>query len=248
MDLYGLIGYPLGHSFSKDYFDMKFRMEGIDAEYRVFPIRDVAEIEVVIKDNPELRGLNVTSPYKISVMPFLQRIDEGAKRIGSVNVIKISGEGDDVELEGYNTDGSGFETALLDFLPHTEFKALILGNGGAGCAVRYILDKLEIEHMTVSRNASAGMISYGELTEEIISDRKLIINTTPLGMYPDETSCTDIPYQQLGPGHYFFDLIYNPEETLFLKKGVEQGAAIENGLKMFYEQAKAAWQIIYHRS
>ncbi len=220
MDLYGLIGYPLSHSFSKDYFEIKFRMEEIDAKFQLFPIQNVAEIQKLIKEHPELKGLSVTKPHKKAVMPFLDDIDKKAHEIGSVNVIKIIRKDNTAILKGYNTDASGFESALVEFLPHMDFKALVLGNGGAAQAIKYALTKLNIDYSIVSRKHQKGIYSYDQLDKDIISDRKLIINCTPLGMHPDENEAPVLPYQFLCEEHYLFDLIYNPEETQFLKKRI----------------------------
>ena len=243
MDLYGIIGQPLSHSFSKDYFTIKFRMEEIDAKFQLFPIQDVTEIKDLIKEHPELKGLSVTKPYKKAVMPFLDEIDEEASEIGSVNVIRISRNGSAPFLKGYNTDAPGFENALVEFLPDMNYKALVLGNGGAAQAIKYALAKLGIDFKIVSRNQQNGTIAYDQLDEKIISERNLIINCTPLGMFPNENEDPALPYQFIGDEHCLYDLIYNPEETQFLKNGYEQGAAIENGLKMFYGQADSAWRV-----
>ena len=247
MDCYGLIGYPLTHSFSSKFFTEKFRLEEIDAEYLNFEIEDILEFRRVILFNQYLRGLNVTIPYKEKVIPFLHRLSPEAKIIGAVNTIKVDRLNGDMyfyELTGYNTDYIGFKNSTSPLIiPEVHKKALILGTGGASKAIAYALTSMNIEWVYVSRSKREGVISYDELTSDIVSDNKIIINTTPLGTYPDIENCPDIPYSFLTEQHLLYDLVYNPEETLFLRKGREQGATIKNGKEMLELQALEAWRI-----
>lgn len=247
MDCYGLIGYPLAHSFSARFFKEKFELEDIDAEYLNFEIDDILDIRRVILFNQDLKGLNVTIPYKEKVIPFLNKLSPEAEAIGAVNTIKINRlEGDMYfyELTGYNTDYIGFKNSLEPLLkPEVHKSALILGTGGASKAVAFALSIMGIEWTYVSRSKSEGRISYDELSADIIYENKLIINTTPLGTYPDVNNCPDIPFSQLTEQHLLYDLVYNPEETLFLKQGKEHGAVIKNGEEMLELQALEAWKI-----
>jgi len=237
--LYGLIGYPLSHSFSPAYFKKKFAELRIDAAYRPFPLAGVNEFVPLLKANPDILGLNVTIPYKESIISYLDEIDEVAEKIGAVNCISIK-KG---TKKGYNTDTTGFEQSLVPLLTLQHTDALVLGTGGSSKAVAYVLDKLGVRFMTVSRYIAGGGITYGELTPEIIAQHKLIINTTPLGMYPNPDGLPDIPYDAIGKDHLLYDLIYNPEETKFLLKGKENNAAIKNGFEMLKLQADASWDI-----
>ncbi|MDD4158151.1 MAG: shikimate dehydrogenase [Proteiniphilum sp.] len=247
MDTYGLIGFPLKHSFSARFFTEKFAREGIEAEYLNFEIEDITELKKVILFHPSLRGLNVTIPYKEQVIPFLDALAPEAERIGAVNVIRVErtpGEMRPYRLTGYNTDCIGFRESLRPLLNrkiHTN--ALILGTGGASKAVAQALTEMQIAWRAVSRTAAEGRYSYDELTPEIISAHKLIVNASPVGTFPDTNRCPAIPYATLTPEHLLYDLVYNPEETLFLKKGKEAGAAICNGKEMLQLQARAAWEI-----
>lgn len=237
MKLFGLIGFPLAHSFSEKYFSEKFKKENItDCRFKNFPLRTIEEFPALIRNEPALCGLNVTIPYKESVIKYLDDLDEDAKKIGAVNCIKIS-----QKLTGYNTDSFAFEQSLKPLLKPEHRQALILGTGGAAKAVSFILDGAKIRFRFVSR--TKGDFSYSELNRQILSDSLLIINTTPLGMFPETNACPDIPYQFLTPRHLLYDLIYNPEETLFLKKGKEKGTQIKNGLEMFRLQAEKTWEI-----
>lgn len=239
MNVYGLIGYPLSHSFSPDYFAKKFELLNIkDSSYQSFPIPNIEELSKLLTDNNSIKGLNVTIPYKTSVMDYLDKVDLAAKEIGAVNTIKID---NNKRLIGYNTDVYGFERSLTPLLTKP-IKALVLGTGGAAKAVTYVLKKLNIEFILISRNNSKG-ITYNNLSEEIISSHLLIINTTPIGMYPNDDSKPDIPYHLLTNDHILYDLVYNPEETLFLKAGKEKGATIKNGLEMLHLQADKSWDI-----
>lgn len=244
MQKYGLIGYPLGHSFSKDYFNRKFESEKIDAEYVNFSIPDIKEFKNVLKENPDLCGLNVTLPYKTQVMQYLDEIDEDAKQIGAVNVIKFTkGLFGKLKLKGYNTDVIGFKRSIEPLLRENHTKALILGTGGASKAVFHGLKQLGIEATFVSRHPADGVITYADITPAILKEYKIIVNTTPLGMFPNINECPDIPYDQLTPTHLLYDLLYNPDETLFMKKGKQKGTTVKNGLEMLLLQAFAGWEI-----
>jgi shikimate dehydrogenase len=235
--VFGLIGYPLSHSFSPAYFNKKFEQEGIEAEYKLFPI-DKIELVNEILTEPNISGLNVTIPYKQEVIPYLNNIDSIAKEIGAVNCIAIK-QG---ETTGYNTDAEGFEASLKPLLKAHHKRAIILGTGGASLAVKYVLNKLGIEYISVSRQRSKADLSYEELSEEVLNKYSIIINTTPLGMYPASTK-PSIPYSSITKDHLLYDLIYNPEETEFLQAGRMQGATTKNGLEMLELQAEASWQI-----
>ncbi|GAB4328325.1 MAG: shikimate dehydrogenase [Flammeovirgaceae bacterium] len=239
-NIYGLIGKTLSHSFSKRYFTEKFEKESItNSIYELFEIPNIEEFPKLISQYPNLRGLNVTIPYKEAVIPFLDGLDERAKRIGAVNVIQFSKS----TLIGFNSDYIGFKASLEKFIPHTRLKALILGTGGASKAVKTALEDLQIPYLYVSRQKSDGVLSYEDLDKEIIKDYLLIINTTPLGMYPKTDTFPAIPYEWINSNHYLYDLVYNPEKTLFLQKGEEKGAKILGGLQMLYLQAEGAWRI-----
>lgn len=237
--LYGLIGFPLGHTFSPGYFNSKFAREGIEAEYKVFPLASVGELPQLLELYPHLSGLNVTTPYKEQVIPLLDECDEVATAIGAVNCIKIANG----RTMGYNTDITGFEQSLLTLLRPGMDKAIVLGTGGAAKAVKYVLDKLKITCLSVSRNEGEGVITYSELDPNIIAAHRLIINTTPLGMHPATESYPPIEYDAVTDRHLLYDLVYNPEETIFLQKGRQQGAAIKNGMEMLEIQAEASWAI-----
>lgn len=241
--LYGLLGYPLGHSFSRNYFNNKFEAENIDAEYINFEIPDINMLMEVISEYYNLNGLNVTIPYKEQVIPFLDELDEDAANIGAVNVIKIIHENNDLKLKGYNSDVIGFCDSIHPLLkPHMK-KALILGTGGAAKAVMYGLNKFGIESQLVSRKKSENTISYTEIDKNIIDEYHIIVNTTPLGMYPNIDECPDIPYELLSDKHLCYDLLYNPDETLFMKNAKENGAIVKNGLEMLLLQAFASYEI-----
>ncbi|MFN3405577.1 MAG: shikimate dehydrogenase family protein [Cytophagaceae bacterium] len=242
MRLFGLIGYPLTHSFSKKYFTEKFQKEGIkDAAYELFEIKEASEVKSIIAAHPDLNGLNVTIPHKEAVIPFLDALDPAAEKIGAVNVIRIRNG----KTTGFNSDFYGFKSSLEKFLPedYSNFKALVLGTGGAAKAVKAALDNLKIPYLTVSRTKGARLITYDQLDKSMIDEYKLIVNTSPLGMYPKTESFPEIPYQYISSGHYLFDLVYNPENTTFMKKGTEKGARTKNGLEMLYLQAEKAWEI-----
>lgn len=245
MKTYGLVGYPLGHSFSQDYFTKKFATENIDAQYLNFQIEDIALFPEKVLTVDGLAGLNVTIPYKQKVMAYLDEIDETAQKVGAVNVVKIIRNGSKMRLHGCNSDVVGFENSLRPLLKPYHTQAFILGTGGASKAVRYVLEKLGIDYQFVSRNADAAnnILSYQQLTDELVENHKLIVNCTPLGMSPKIDACPDIPYEAIGAEHLCFDLIYNPEVTLFLQKSKERGATIKNGLDMLIGQAIRAWEI-----
>lgn len=244
MRKYGLLGYPLGHSFSKTYFNQKFEAEKIDAEYVNFEIPNIKEIKNVLRENPDLGGLNVTIPYKEQVIPYLDDLDADARQIGAVNVIKFTkGLFGKTKLIGYNSDIIGFKQSIEPLLKPTHQKALILGTGGASKAVYQGLKQLGVGSTFVSRSPKEGAITYEEITPKIMSQYTVIVNTTPLGMFPNVNACPNIPYEELTPDHVLYDLLYNPDETLFMKKGKERGATVKNGLEMLLLQAFAAWQI-----
>ena len=242
MKQFGLIGFPLGHSFSKKFFTEKFERENIDARYDLYELQDISEF-AILKDKPELCGINVTIPYKEQVMPFLNELDETAAKIGAVNVIKFIRSQGKLVLKGYNSDAIGFENSLKPFIQPYHKKALILGTGGASKAIDYTLRKLGIETTYVSRTAKPDMLTYSQLTAEIMADYTVIVNASPVGTFPHSDECPDIPYQLLTDKHLLFDVVYNPAETLFLRKGKEQGAQGLNGEGMLIGQAIAAWEI-----
>ncbi len=244
MKKYGLIGFPLGHSFSRNYFNNKFADEKIDAEYVNFEIPSIQDFRRVIEENPNIYGLNVTIPYKQQVIPYLDELDADAEEIGAVNVIKFIREaGQKLKLVGYNSDVVGFMGSIKPLLKPHHREALILGTGGASKAIVYGLRKLGISSVFVSRTKKEGMLTYDELTPEIMQEFTVIINCTPVGMFPHTDACPALPYECLTGKHLLFDLIYNPEETLFMKKGAAQGAITKNGLEMLLLQAIGAWSI-----
>lgn len=241
MNIFGLIGYPLSHSFSKKYFTEKFEREGIDNSfYELFELKEIKEFETLISDHPQIKGLNVTIPYKQEVIPYLESLDPAAERIGAVNVIKP----EHGKLVGYNSDYFGFRTSLEKFLGEdTSVKALILGTGGASKAVKVALEDMGIAYQYVSRTSNDQILGYEQLNEKHIDEYRLIINTTPLGMHPNVEDCPAIPYTFLTDKHYLFDLVYNPLETKFMKNGLDKGAKAINGLEMLEQQAEKAWEI-----
>ena len=247
MDTYGLIGFPLKHSFSAKFFTEKFRREEIDAEYLNFEIEHIQEIRHIILFNQQLKGLNVTIPYKEQIIPFLNEISPEAQKIGAVNVIKVDRKPGDMyyyRLTGYNTDYIGFTQSLAPLIdPTSHRKALILGTGGASKAVAQALTDMHIEWKYVSRTPGNDRFTYNDLSPTVISEHTLIVNASPVGTFPETGHCPDIPYELLTSRHLLYDLIYNPEETLFLQKGKIQGTAIKNGREMLELQALAAWEI-----
>ncbi len=247
MKTFGLIGYPLKHSFSSKFFNEKFERENIDAEYLNFEIEHIHELRRVIVFNPHLKGLNVTIPYKEEVIPFLDEIAPAAQDIGAVNVIKIErsfGNTYGYRLIGYNTDYIGFKNSIAPLInPEYHQSALVLGTGGASKAVCKALESLGIKWKYVSRSSKENGYTYEMLTPEIISENTIIVNTTPLGTFPNVDEYPQLPYSTLTAHHLLFDLVYNPAETAFLKKGKEMGASIKNGSEMLQLQALAAWDI-----
>ncbi|MBQ9666748.1 MAG: shikimate dehydrogenase [Bacteroidaceae bacterium] len=238
METYGLIGYPLGHSFSRKFFTEKFAKEGREAQYLNFEIPNIEEFPDVVKNNPGLRGLNVTIPYKQQVMQYLDGISEEAKAIGAVNVVKVSKEG----LIGYNSDVIGFVNSIRPLLKPHHKKALILGTGGASKAIHYgLTKKLGMETLFVSRSARDGVITYNDITPDTLKEYEVIVNCSPVGMFPHVDECPALPYEAMSEANLLYDLVYNPEETLFMKKGAEQGATVKNGLEMLHLQALASW-------
>ncbi|MCR5044542.1 MAG: shikimate dehydrogenase [Bacteroidaceae bacterium] len=245
MNTYGLIGYPLGHSFSRKFFTEKFATEGIDAQYLNFEIPSIEEFPNIIKNNPTLKGLNVTIPYKQQVMQYLDDISEEAKAIGAVNVVKcqLSTVNCQLHLTGYNSDVIGFVNSIKPLLKPHHKKALILGTGGASKAIRYGLEKkLGMKTLFVSRSARKGMITYEEVTAEVLREYEVIVNCSPVGMYPHVDECPALPYEAMNENNLLYDLVYNPLETLFMKKGAAQGATVKNGLDMLHLQAIASWE------
>jgi len=247
MKKYGLIGYPLTHSFSQRYFTEKFATEKIpDCSYSNFSLAEIGELAAVLRD-PVLRGLNVTIPYKEQVLPFLHEENEVVKKIRACNCIRI----EDGKLYGFNTDVTGFEESLVGKLKPHHKQALVLGTGGASKAVEYVLQKLGIEYQLVSRSAGAetipgdgpAPIPYEQVDKALLETHTLLINTTPLGMHPKVESYPDLPYEAIGSRHYLFDLVYNPARTLFLRKGEQRGAVAENGYDMLVLQAEESWRI-----
>ncbi|MCQ2204365.1 MAG: shikimate dehydrogenase [Bacteroidales bacterium] len=241
--LYGLIGMPLGHSFSQKYFTEKFNNEHIDSEYNLYPLEHIEDVVNLMDSHPDLVGFNVTIPYKQQIIPFLDELDPEAAEVGAVNVVKISYVNGKRHLKGFNSDIYGFYNSIKPFIrPEVHHKALILGTGGASKAVRAMLAKLGLQYKFVSRSAKDGQFTYSQLNKEILDEYKVIVNCSPLGTFPNVDSCPDIPYEFITPDHLAFDLVYNPEETLFLRKAREHGAATKNGLEMLHLQAEGAWR------
>lgn len=242
MRTFGLIGYPLSHSFSENFFSEKFLKDGVrDAEYRLFPIDNIVKLPELLVSNPSLCGLNVTIPYKQTVFPFLDFVDEVAKEIGAVNCIDIQRANGKPYLRGYNTDAYGFEASLIPLLKPWHTRALVFGNGGAAKAVRFVLKKLNIDCTVISRQS--GFMSYEDLDSSIMANHTLLINTTPLGMHPNIHGVPAIPYKLIGEKHLAYDLVYNPEQTQFLKNAQENGGSVKSGLEMLYLQAEKSWYI-----
>ncbi len=242
--IYGLVGYPLGHSFSRSFFQEKFAREGIDADYENVEMADLRGLRQLIADRPELCGLNVTIPYKTEVMALLDDLDPQAREIGAVNVIKIERRPQGgIWLTGYNSDIIGFTQSIAPLLDSRMQRALILGTGGASKAVYAGLKSLHIEPTFVSRTRRDGIITYDDLSPEVMASHRVIVNATPLGMYPHTDRCPQIPYTDLTPGHLCYDLIYNPEVTRFLAQAAQQGSLTKNGTEMLHRQALAAWDI-----
>ena len=241
MDKYGLIGYPLGHSFSIGYFNEKFANEGIDAVYENFEIPKIDNFPEVVDSNPELRGLNVTIPYKEKVISYLDVVSEEARAIGAVNVIKVEHKGKSSFLTGYNSDVIGFTKSIEPLIERFHNKALILGTGGASKAIRFGLNKLGLETLFVSRFKKSDTITYEDITPDIVKEYNVIVNCTPVGMYPNDMNYPNLPYEAMDSHNLLYDLNYNPNETLFMKMGAAQGATVKNGLEMLLLQAFASW-------
>lgn len=242
MDKYGLIGFPLEHSFSMSFFNQKFIDEGIAAVYENFEIPSVDAFPEVIDSNPNLKGLNVTIPYKQKIMSFLDIISPEARAIGAVNVVKVIHDGSKTVLKGYNSDVIGFTKSIEPMLEKYHKKALILGTGGASKAVEYGLKALGLETVQVSRYKRPGTVQYENITPNVIREYNVIVNCTPCGMYPHTEECPSLPYEAMDSHNILYDLIYNPDETLFMKKGAEFGANTKNGLEMLLLQAFASWE------
>ncbi|MES2850509.1 MAG: shikimate dehydrogenase [Bacteroidota bacterium] len=241
MKLYGLIGYPLGHSFSKQYFTEKFEREKIaDCSFEAFPIESINGFPSLLKNNPSLKGLSVTIPYKEQVLQFIDEISDEVKAIGATNSIKVSNG----KLTAYNTDIVGFEKSFVKLLKPHHTKALVLGTGGASKAVQFVLNKLKIDFLVVTRKKqNDNQITYEEIDEAVMKNYPVIINCSPVGMYPNDNIAPAIPYQFISADHYLYDLVYKPAETLFLKNGKERGAVLENGYEMLLLQAEESWRI-----
>ena len=243
MDKYGLIGYPLGHSFSISYFNQRFADEGIDATYENYEIPSIDDLPEIIDRNPNLRGLNVTIPYKEKVIPFLDSISPEARAIGAVNVIRVEHQKNKTLLKGYNSDVIGFTQSIEPMLdPKWHKKALILGTGGASKAINYGLKSLGLETVFVSRYERPDTIQYQSITPDVVHEYNVIVNCTPLGMYPNTDECPQLPYEAMDSHTILYDLIYNPDQTLFMRKGAKYGAEVKNGLEMLLLQAFASWE------
>ena len=241
MQEYGLIGKNISYSFSEGYFTNKFKELGIsNSSYSTFDLGDISELQGLLKSKPNLKGFNITIPYKEDVLNFLDEIDDSAKDIKAVNTVKI----EDGKLIGFNTDTFGFKTSIKPFFEPQHRKALILGTGGAAKAIAFVLEQLGVDYLYVSRNPKTDKeVSYSDLTKEAITNFPFIINCSPVGTFPNIDKCPDIPYEGITSSHLLYDLVYNPEETLFLKKGKDKGASIVNGLSMLHHQAEEAWRI-----
>jgi shikimate dehydrogenase len=242
MRLYGLIGYPLGHSFSKKYFTQKFERENLPGcRYELFPIPSIKDLPFLISSTPFLKGLNVTIPYKQQVLEYVTEKSDAVKNIGAANTIKIIGD----NLIAYNTDVIGFENSFIKKLKIFHKKALVLGTGGSSKAVQFVLNKLGIEFLFVSssQQPSPNIINYSMIDERIMNEHLVIINCTPVGMSPNDNESPQLPYQFVSKEHYLFDLVYKPEKTMFLQKGEKKGAAIQNGYEMLVIQAEESWKI-----
>lgn len=243
MRQFGLIGNPLGHSFSASYFEKKFMEEGIDACYSNFPLESLSDFESLLKREPELSGLNVTVPYKQQIIPYLDSLSETAGAIEAVNTISLRRDKDGLVLTGDNTDVVGFRRSLEEHLEAHHNSALVLGTGGSSKAVVHVLEELGIGINLVSRSSGKNRITYEELDSRVVGKTTLIVNTSPLGMYPEVETYPQIPYQFITDRHLLFDLVYNPEKTEFLLRGEKQGARIVNGFDMLVYQAEKSWEI-----
>lgn len=256
MPVYGLIGFPLLHSFSKDYFTTKFKKNGIDAEYVNFEIEDIPPksdfIDIFSKhlahlNHPyfidDLKGFNVTIPHKRNIIPLLNEISKEALTIGAVNTVKVTLQNGEIHLSGHNTDIVGFSTSIQPLLKSHHTNALIFGTGGASAAIEYALKQIGIHTNFVSRDKNRAKLTYSDINKQIIAEHKILINCTPLGTFPNVNSCVDIPYQHITPEHLAYDLVYNPAKTLFLNRCEQQGATIKNGAEMLTIQAEESWKI-----
>ena len=240
MKRYGLIGYPLSHSFSEKYFSEKFIREEIeDCSYELFPLENIEDVRLLFEVNKDLEGLNVTIPYKETVIQYLDDLDEVAEKIGAVNCIKI----DEIQKIGYNTDHAGFRDSIKNLIKKHHHKALILGTGGSSKAIAFALKEIGLDFKYVSRTKKENQFIYEDLNKSIIDEYPVIINCSPVGMFPHINTCPQIPYEFLSKHNLLFDLIYNPEKTMFMEKGQQQGAIIKNGLEMLKLQAEYAWDI-----
>lgn len=247
MEKYGLIGYPLVHSFSISYFNEKFKNENIDAVYENYEIPTIEQLTEIIETNPELKGLNVTIPYKEKVISYLDSISPEAREIGAVNVIKVIHKGKKTTLKGYNSDVIGFTRSIEPLLEPFHKKALILGTGGASKAIDFGLKSLKLETLKVSRYDRPNTIRYDQITPEMMKEWNVIVNCTPCGMYPHSDECPALPYEAMDDHTLLYDLIYNPDETLFMSNGKKYGATVKNGLEMLLLQAFASWEF-WHSS
>jgi shikimate dehydrogenase len=244
MKKFGLIGYPLEHSFSKNYFKEKFEKEGIEnTVYDNYPLENIDGFNPLYKNDPELAGLNVTIPYKESIIPFLDVLSESARSIGAVNTVCLCTKTGRLVKVGHNTDIVGFRKSLKENLVSKPEKAIVLGTGGSSKAVVFVLEEMGVEVIRVSSSGKEGAIAYKDVSERLIKNSKLIVNTTPLGMYPNVDAYPDIPYSDITPDHLLFDLVYNPKVTMFMKKGKEQAASAVNGYDMLVYQAEESWDI-----
>ena len=244
MKLFGLIGYPLSHSLSEEYFTQKFRKLGVDHQYKLFPLENINKFRQLIENNPHLAGLNVTLPHKQTIIPLLDDLDEQAREIGAVNTILIDRKDEKIFCSGYNTDAYGFDRSLGNHIQAAHSKALVLGSGGASKAVCYVLKNRGIDYTLVSRKKTgSNTISWLEINKHILNQHKLLINTTPVGMSPAVCECPLLPYAYITVDHLVFDLIYNPEQTTLLERCKNHGARTVNGLEMLHYQAEKAWEI-----
>jgi shikimate dehydrogenase len=243
--LFGLIGFPLSHSWSKKFFEKKFKDEAIaDASYELFPLENICKLTELIQNNPDLKGLNVTIPYKQQVIRFINHLDEVAEAVNAVNTILVRNTHGTTELLGYNTDVYGFQHSLQPLLKPHHRKALILGTGGAAQAAAFVFTRLGIEFSFVSRSPGIQKsLTYNQLDADLMEAHQLIVNATPTGMFPAVHACPPIPYQLLNSGHLLFDMVYNPETTLFMKHGISAGAEVKSGLEMLHLQALRSWKI-----
>ncbi len=245
MPFFGLIGYPLTHSYSSVYFTKKFETEGrAGFVYTLFPIERIAELNALLNHHPDLDGFNVTIPYKKAIIPYLQEMDEEAREAGAVNTVFIRKEPDRRILKGYNTDAGGFRTSLISFIGEKKLNALIFGTGGAALAAAYVMRTLRLSYQMVSRKkGQPEHLTYRDIDQRILDSHQLLINATPLGMFPETQTFPDIPYNLLNESHYLFDMVYNPIKTVFLRKGEERGCQIQNGLQMLHLQAELSFDI-----